>query len=156
VYINDTVNLTADSKSITIKFEVDDVAEFYADHKQANIIIENVVTNALKFSLPQSEIIVSTAENGDYLDIIVQDYGVGMSDENLNSLKDGQMATQSTNGTQNEKGTGLGILLVKQLLINNNGNLKIESTLGKGTKVILEFPKFADNITVSDDKSTSS
>jgi signal transduction histidine kinase len=58
-------------------------------------------------------------------------------------LTDGKVTTQSTIGTMNEEGTGLGILLVKQLLINNDGNLTIESELNSGTKVILQFPRYA-------------
>jgi two-component system sensor histidine kinase/response regulator len=95
------------------------------------------------FSNPESEIIVSAIENGDYMKITIQDFGVGMSAEKLKSLTDGKVTTQSTIGTMNEEGTGLGILLVKQLLINNDGNLIIESEPNFGTKVILQFPRFA-------------
>jgi signal transduction histidine kinase len=141
--VYDIINLTATNKSIQLKLEVSESAEFYADLKQSKIILENVLINAIKFSNPESEIIVSAIENGDYMKITIQDFGVGMSAEKLKSLTDGKVTTQSTIGTMNEEGTGLGILLVKQLLINNDGNLIIESEPNFGTKVILQFPRFA-------------
>lgn len=143
--IYDVVDITASNKSIKLKFDVNESAEFYADLKQSQIIIENVINNAIKFSNINSEIIVTTTDNGEYLNLIVQDFGVGISAEKLKNLVEGTFSAHSTVGTMNEKGTGLGILLVKQLLINNHGSLNIESELNHGTKVILEFPKFPKN-----------
>jgi signal transduction histidine kinase len=76
----------------------------------------------------------------DRVEITVSDTGVGISEENIEKLF--KIDTQvSTNGTNNEPGTGLGLVLCKEFVELNKGELKVESKIGEGTKFILTVPR---------------
>ena len=111
----------------------------YADKSMIEIVVQNLITNAVKFSRVGDIITVSNKDyNGKAL-ICVEDTGVGISKENLDKLfKNG---TFSTIGTKNEKGTGLGLTICKELVELNNGRIWVESTENVGTKFYVELPK---------------
>ncbi len=127
-------------KSLTLKIQVPDFLKIKADMNQLDICLQNLVNNAIKFSQKGGEILVKTKEVKNQVWICVQDSGVGMTAEQLQNLKD---ATEnfSTSGTMNEKGTGLGLLIVRDFMKNQNGELKIESEQGKGSTFTLVFQK---------------
>lgn len=111
----------------------------YADRSMVEIIIQNLITNAVKFSRVGDIITISNKEyNGNSL-ICVEDTGVGISKENLGKLFQNNNFT--TTGTQNEKGTGLGLTICKELVELNNGRIWVESTPNVGTKFYVELPK---------------
>ncbi len=111
----------------------------YADKSMIEIVIQNLITNAVKFTKPGDVITVSNnVQNGNSL-IVVEDTGVGISKENINKLfKKGNF---TTDGTNNEKGTGLGLTICKELVELNNGKIWVESKVGVGTKFFVELPK---------------
>jgi signal transduction histidine kinase len=80
--------------------------------------------------------------SGDSYKVCVQDFGSGISEENLIKLREGISFT--TRGKNNENGTGLGMLLVKEYLEKNGGRLTIESKLGEGSKFCFELPLWID------------
>ncbi|WP_378178935.1 sensor histidine kinase [Aquimarina sp. SS2-1] len=105
-------------------------------------VFRNLIGNAIKFSHPKSTIIVNCSVKNDYIDISVEDCGVGISSEQLEILfSDAQVV--STLGTADEKGTGYGLGIVKKLVEKQMGSFSIDSELKKGTKVILTFPMVA-------------
>ncbi len=111
----------------------------YADKSMVEIIIQNLITNAVKFSRVGDIITISNKEyNGKSL-ICVEDTGVGISKENLEKLFQNNNFT--TIGTQNEKGTGLGLTICKELVELNQGQIWVESTENVGTKFFVELPK---------------
>ncbi|WP_299335894.1 tetratricopeptide repeat-containing sensor histidine kinase [uncultured Psychroserpens sp.] len=111
----------------------------YADKSMIEIVIQNLITNAVKFTRVGDVITVSNSDlNGNSL-ICVEDTGVGISKENIDKLfKNG---TFTTRGTSNEKGTGLGLTICKELVELNNGRIWVESTPNVGTKFYVELPK---------------
>lgn len=111
----------------------------YADKSMIEIVVQNLITNAVKFSRDADVITVSNTDlNGKSL-ICVEDTGVGISPENVDKLfKNGSFTTR---GTNNEKGTGLGLSICKELVELNHGRIWVESRLGIGTKFYVELPK---------------
>ena len=111
----------------------------YADKSMVEIVIQNLLTNAVKFSRVGDMITVSNKDqNGNTL-ICVEDTGVGIAKENLDKLFKTNAFT--TLGTKNEKGTGLGLSICKELVELNNGRIWVESTVNVGTKFYVELPK---------------
>ncbi|MGB3608411.1 MAG: tetratricopeptide repeat-containing sensor histidine kinase [Psychroserpens sp.] len=111
----------------------------YADRSMIEIVIQNLITNAVKFTRIGDTITVSNSDlNGKSL-ICVEDTGVGISDENIEKLF--KSGTFTTRGTSNEKGTGLGLTICKELVELNDGRIWVESTPGVGTKFYVELPK---------------
>jgi signal transduction histidine kinase len=97
-----------------------------------DLIIRNLINNALKFSRPSSEIVISVELQGNLTKISIKDFGSGISEENLKKINDGISFT--TKGQNNENGTGLGLILVREYIKKNSGKLEVESTAGVGSK----------------------
>lgn len=111
----------------------------YADKSMVEIVIQNLITNAVKFSRVGDIITISNRDQNGKSLICVEDTGVGMSKENLNKLFKGSNFT--TVGTKNEKGTGLGLTICKELVELNKGRIWVESTQNVGSKFYVELPK---------------
>ena len=111
----------------------------YADRSMVEIIVQNIITNAVKFSRVGDIITISNKEHNGKSLICVEDTGVGISKENLKKLFKNNNFT--TIGTQNEKGTGLGLTICKELVELNQGRIWVESTENVGTKFYVELPK---------------
>jgi two-component system sensor histidine kinase/response regulator len=114
----------------------------YADKSMVEIVIQNLITNAVKFSRTGDVITVSNlVVNGKAL-ICIEDTGVGISRENIDKLFNANK-NFTTVGTKNEKGTGLGLTIAKDLVELNNGRIWVESTQNVGSKFYIELPKVA-------------
>jgi len=111
----------------------------YADKSMIEIVIQNLITNAVKFTRVGDVITVSNSDHNGKTLICVEDTGVGISRENVDKLF--QNGTFTTRGTSNEKGTGLGLSICKELVELNNGRIWVESTPNVGTKFYVELPK---------------
>lgn len=121
----------------------DDTEHFImVDKVQLKIIIQNLIGNAIKFTSEYGEIKVYYEVDGTFIICHIEDSGIGV-DKNYYDIINGlnQLRIPSKAGTANEKGTGLGILLVKQFITLNGGILKMESTPGIGTHFMLHFKR---------------
>lgn len=114
----------------------------YADRSMVEIVIQNLITNAVKFSRTGDVITVSNQDAGGKALICVEDTGVGISRENIDKLFNANK-NFTTIGTKNEKGTGLGLTIAKDLVELNNGRIWVESTVNVGSKFFIELPKAA-------------
>ena len=111
----------------------------YADRSMVEIIIQNLLTNAVKFCHEGDIISMSnSAQNGKSL-FYIKDTGVGISEENQEKLFKSNSFT--TIGTTNEKGTGLGLTICKELVELNHGKIWVESSINIGSKFYVELPK---------------
>ncbi|MCU0443615.1 MAG: tetratricopeptide repeat protein [Microscillaceae bacterium] len=110
-----------------------------ADSNMIDLVIRNLLANAIKFSPENSQINLSVAQDDKFATICVQDEGVGISPENQKKLLNG-MTTYTTRGTANEPGTGLGLVLCKDFVERNGGKLWLESEEGKGSKFQFTVP----------------
>ena len=119
--------------------DVNDNAWALADKNMVEIIIRNLLSNALKFTNKSDQINISSYEENDKLIIKVNDNGVGIMQENLSRLFGSEFF--STMGTHQEKGTGIGLILTKELVQINNGKIWVESEYGVGSAFYFSLPK---------------
>ncbi|WP_179339875.1 tetratricopeptide repeat-containing sensor histidine kinase [Winogradskyella ludwigii] len=114
----------------------------FADRSMVEIVIQNLITNAVKFSRTGDVITISNLDaNGKSL-ICIEDTGVGIPKINIDKLFAAHK-NFTTAGTKNEKGTGLGLTIAKDLVELNNGKIWVESTENVGSKFFIELPKAA-------------
>jgi len=130
---------TTKAKEIRIYIPTENNYSVYADYNMVNFIIRNMLNNAIKFSYQgsQIEIITSTKENE--LIICIKDYGIGMDRDMLDKLFKIEHSIQRK-GTNNENGTGLGLILCKEFVEKNNGTISVESSKGKGSLFCITLP----------------
>ena len=137
--IINVLKLNAKNKSISLDSEIKTDRKMFADATHVENVISNLVSNAIKFSPKESHIIIAA----DYIDnmivVSVKDNGVGMSDSDKDKLFRNNII-HTTPGTNDEKGTGLGLLLTKEMVEKNGGQIWFESELGKGTTFFVSFP----------------
>lgn len=142
--INESLELLkASAIQKSIRFE-NDIAEdiyVYADSLMLRSILQNIVTNAIKFTPQGGGVVkVKALPVDSMVEVCIQDFGVGMSDETKATLL-GNSTSVSLLGTDQEQGTGLGLLLVKDFVAQHGGTLMIDSELGKGTCFKFTMPK---------------
>ena len=134
-----TIESTAVHKKISFSTSINKNLQVFADQNMLDSIIRNLVTNAIKFSFKEGKVRIKAilTENG--VCISVSDKGIGISSDRLASIFEIDKHT-NTNGTENELGSGLGLILCKDFVTRHNGKIWIESTLNKGTKVSFTLP----------------
>ena len=130
-------------KSLTcdVHFEDKDF-QVLADSNYMNIVLRNLISNAIKFTSVGGTISVELIElkTQEYIVLKVKDNGIGMSEARINSLFEAA-PQKSTKGTEGEHGTGLGMVLVKEILDAMNIEIQVESILKKGTSFTMKIPK---------------
>ncbi|MEP2023955.1 ATP-binding protein, partial [Reichenbachiella sp.] len=129
-------------KNIPIVLTAISSEEIIADHDFLQIIIRNLLSNALKFSNNDSKVEVTVSATNDHQVLTIQDYGVGMDQEQADQLFAGSIIAQDIQNST-EKGTGLGLVLCKELMEKMSGSIEVTSELGKGTIFRLVFSKAA-------------
>ncbi len=112
----------------------------FADSNTVNLVLRNLVTNAIKFTNDGGEVAIGAEEREDEWLVTIRDNGVGMNDEVLRILFD-KTAPYTTRGTANEKGTGLGLILCKEFVEKNGGRIFVESQPGSGSTFAFTVPK---------------
>ncbi|MFM8911840.1 MAG: ATP-binding protein, partial [Flammeovirgaceae bacterium] len=127
-------------KKVTINNLIDPSVVTVGDRNMINLVIRNLITNAIKFSEVGGEIIVSAKDTGDFYTISIQDFGVGISPE-IQKILFEKTTGYSTRGTANEKGTGLGLILSKEFVERNGGQIRLESEVGKGSTFFFTIKK---------------
>jgi len=130
----------AAEKGIKLVDSVPDLLAVTADPNSIRIVIRNLITNAIKFSKQDDTINVSAHHREDnFILLSVKDTGVGMSEKQLNKLF--RSKVDSGTGTNNESGTGMGLLFCKDLIEKCNGKIWVESIPGNGTEFFFTLPK---------------
>jgi len=129
----------AHQKKIQINADVDSSHNAYADPNMISTVIRNLIANAIKFTQPNGEIIVSTNKFDDKIKIAIEDSGIGIKKELIPILLD-EYDLYTTPGTEQEKGSGLGLSICLQFIKINNGELSIESIEGEGSTFSFTLP----------------
>ncbi len=132
-------NEIALQKEVHIINNIIDECNIRAGRNMLETIFRNLLNNAIKYTGPGGQVSISSYVYGKYCIIEISDTGIGMSNEQLSNLFL-FTALQSTSGTSNEKGTGLGLILCKDFIERHGGKITIESEMGHGTKVKLSIP----------------
>ena len=137
--VQQLLRLQAESKHVYINSKIDPAIHIFADKDMINLVLRNILSNAIKFTPNNGEINVGAVVKNDMVEMYVQDTGTGISEENIQKLFSNNYFT--TNGTANESGTGLGLMLCKEFLQKNGGEIAVQSELGKGSRFSFTIPK---------------
>jgi len=132
-------NGNAEQKFIKIVNEIDAGVKINADRRMIGSVLRNLISNAIKFTNPGGKITITTVIEENEIVISVADTGVGIKKERLDKLFS-ISESYSTQGTQKEKGTGLGLILSKEFVEKHNGKIRAESTVGVGTVFYVSLP----------------
>jgi signal transduction histidine kinase len=127
-------------KEINIVNEIPNPAIAWGDSNTINLVIRNLLTNAIKFTNDGGNVYISGTEKDNEWLISVRDNGIGMKPEIIKILFD-KTAPYTTRGTANEKGTGLGLILCKEFVEKNGGTIWVESMEGNGSTFYFTLPK---------------
>lgn len=146
--ISSDLNDMNSRKNITITTKLDKPVFLVADRYMLSTILRNLISNAVKFSFPGSEVVVSAVKEHDSILISVKDSGTGISEEDLPRLFSLDDQCRST-GTEGEKGTGLGLILAKEFTEKHGGSIEVKSTPGLGSTFTVKLPAAPDISRVS-------
>lgn len=129
----------ATQKNIEIENSIDEKLQVLSDRNMIESIIHNLLANAIKFTNIHGKIEVFAIKQNDSIEIIIKDNGVGIP-ESVRSRLFGLEENISTDGTEGEKGTGLGLILCKEFVEKNEGEIWVKSKQGSGTEVHFTVP----------------
>ena len=133
-------NQSAKEKNISLFNNINTGTLVYADIDMLRLVVRNLIVNAIKFTQTKGQIIVSSIERDDFIEVSVQDTGIGIESEKASELFNFNKLF-TTDGTAGEKGTGLGLPLCKEFVERNDGKIWVESELGKGSKFTFTLRK---------------
>ena len=133
-------NQSAKDKGITVFNNIEDGTFVYADTAMLRSIIQNLIVNAIKFTRPEGRVYISSIEKHNLIEVSVEDTGMGIASKTIPSLFNFNTMF-STNGTEGEQGTGLGLPLCKEFVERNDGKIWVETEAGKGSKFVFTLPK---------------
>lgn len=130
----------AEKKGIKVDFGTNNNIKVKADPNMVLVIVRNIISNAIKFTSRDGKVTVRSSKNGNNTALIrISDNGVGMDEAAMSKIFE-ISNSYHTRGTENEQSTGLGLVLVKEFVDRNKGNVSIESEVGKGTTVSFTLP----------------
>ena len=135
------LHLQSETKKIKIESNAGEGVYGYTDRDMIHLVLRNLLSNAIKFTPENGNISVTVIEKKSFVEVYIRDNGTGISHDAL--LKINNNDFYSTNGTANEAGTGLGLMLCKEYLARNGARLHIESKRGKGSIFSFSLPKSA-------------
>jgi len=131
----------AESKKIKLENLSFDPVRILGDKDMINLVLRNLISNAIKFTPVSGRVSVGCKEGGSFVEVYVKDSGAGMCVETINKIN--QNNYYSTKGTASESGTGLGLMLCKEFLTKNGGHLHINSKPGEGSVFSFIMPRAA-------------
>ncbi|MBK0064153.1 MULTISPECIES: GAF domain-containing sensor histidine kinase [unclassified Acinetobacter] len=128
----------AQKKNIQIECDIEEGLYCYVDLNMMLSVLQNLISNALKFTPNGGQIYLSARKQQEQVEITVRDTGIGMSDEAFKNFNSRQQI-RSEKGTEGEKGSGLGLLLCLQFIEKNQGDLTVKTEKGVGTTFVIHF-----------------
>lgn len=127
------------TKNITVTDHLPEKIEVFADPNMTTTIVRNLLVNALKFTPQNGSIDIFGSVNSDFIEITIKDTGIGIAHDEIDNLfrLDARLQKQKSS---NEKGTGLGLLLCKEFIEKNGGQIWVVSTSGMGSSFTFTLP----------------
>ncbi len=138
-------SISANEKNISLKSRLNSNDIAFADKDTITTVIRNLLSNAIKFTNDNGEVTIWANNRNEVIDIYITDTGVGISKENLDKLFQVDKNI-STKGTNQESGTGLGLILCKEFIEKNRGIINVESEPNIGTTFIITLPNQSSKI----------
>ncbi len=136
---SDLLMQSTKNKSIKLLNQIPESIFIDADKDMLSTIIRNLISNAVKFTSRGGEITIKAENKQQFTEITVKDNGIGISKKTQSKLFDISENT-STEGTDNEEGTGLGLILCKEFTEKHGGKIWVESEIGKGSSFSFTVP----------------
>lgn len=130
----------AGKKQINLNTNISEYVFVFADEDMITAVIRNLLANAIKFTGTTGEIKIIVSQNEQFVETSVCDNGIGMDEETISKLFKLDVM-HSRLGTENEAGTGLGLILCKEFIEKNGGTIFVKSEPGSGSKFIFNLPK---------------
>jgi signal transduction histidine kinase len=134
------LQLQANNKKIYLESRIELPVYCYADREMVNLVLRNLLSNAIKFTPENGKVMVGACDKASFVEIFVQDTGIGMSSDDMHQLF-GELY-YTTKGTASENGTGLGLKLCKHFLEQNGGEISIKSNPGEGSIFSFTLPRY--------------
>jgi signal transduction histidine kinase len=132
----------AEKKQIELKLKIDaDLPNITVDSDRFMQVLDNLVTNAIKFSYPNTTVTISTRKINDNVEISVADQGQGIPEDEISKIFK-EFSKTSVRPTAGEKSTGLGLAIAKKIIEAHHGTISVASEVGKGTTFIITLPLF--------------
>ena len=138
---------TAREKNIKLINQIPDNCFGMVDSEMTDTIVRNLLTNAIKYTPDNGTITVSSRKNNNFIEISIQDTGIGISQQILEKLFHINERNVSTKGTKGEKGTGLGLILCKEFTEKQGGKIWVESKVETGSVFYFSVPVFIESQT---------
>ncbi|MFM8741069.1 MAG: sensor histidine kinase, partial [Cytophagales bacterium] len=130
----------AEAKKVKLTNRVPNTVTVYADVDMIKTVVRNLLANAVKFTDEGGTIDISANIKNEFTTVFIADSGVGIDPEKQKNLF--TMSVESTQGTANEKGTGLGLLICKDFVTSNGGSIWVESEAHSGSKFVFTIPNY--------------
>ncbi len=140
--VNDLViknTLESNKRKINLISQIEDGVFAYGDESMISLVLQNLISNALKFTGEEGDIKIYSKTKNDFVEITVEDSGIGLGAEDISKLFRIEIHATKIGGSK-EKGTGLGLILCKDFVHKNGGEIRVESTPGQGSKFIFTMP----------------
>ncbi len=137
----ESMKTSAKQKQITLNHSIAPDLNIAADLQMVKTVFRNLINNAVKYTNTGGKITISASKNKHYVEIEVKDNGIGIPLDAQRKLFKPE-AFHSTEGSNNEKGSGLGLLLCKEFVEMHGGNIRIKSEPGKGSKFTFTMPHY--------------
>ncbi len=132
-------NKMAAKKDIILNYENIDHKMVYADRQMVYTILQNLLSNAIKYNVPKGKVMISAALKGQMVELSVSDTGTGIPEDKLKNL----FVFDPANTVRDEEksdGAGMGLVICNELIAKNGGEIKVESTPGKGSRFTITLP----------------
>ena len=136
----DSLREPASKKNITINLAIKEDVVVFGDVNMVRVVVKNLIGNGIKYNKPGGRVDLTANVNKHYVRVSVEDSGIGITPESISKLFDISEA-KTTVGTENETGTGLGLLICKDFVERHGGKIAVESESGKGAKISFFLPK---------------
>ena len=133
------LRLQAENKKVYLSAKASEPVYIYADKDMIDLVLRNLLSNAIKFTPENGKVSLGVDVKNETVEVFVKDTGMGISKENMHQLFGKNYFT--TKGTANETGTGLGLMLCKEFLNKNGGDIFVQSEVGKGSMFSFTLPK---------------
>lgn len=152
--INECISLQlpiAKEKGIDIIFENENIAEVLIDKTQITIVINNLLSNALKYSINSNKVIVKTYTEEEFIKTSIIDFGIGIPQEDLDKIFE-TFFRSINNKKNNIEGSGLGLSIIKRILLLHNGDISVTSKVNEGSIFTFKLP--AQNLSTAINQET--
>ncbi|MFH1196233.1 MAG: ATP-binding protein [bacterium] len=137
--VTEVMSIALAKKEILLTNTIDHFLEIYSDPIMISSIFQNLLSNAIKFTKRCGYIKLSAESDEGFAIVSVEDTGVGLKNEQINLILD-DLYNVSTNGTAEERGSGLGLRLCKEQIEKQGGKISIVSEIGRGTNITFTLP----------------